>query len=58
MKRIVTVILVMGVLLVGAPWVIGNVAEDRVDRGLAAVVEAAPYLGIVDRKYTGRRSRS
>jgi uncharacterized protein YdgA (DUF945 family) len=52
MKRIVTVIGVMAVLLVGAPWVIGNVAEDRVDRGLEGVVRAAPYLGIVDRKYT------
>ena len=52
MKRIVTVIGVMAVLLVGAPWVIGNVAEARVDRGLDALVEAAPYLGIVERKYT------
>ena len=52
MKRIVTVVLVMAVLLVGAPWVIGNVVEARVDRGLDAVLEAAPYLGIVERKYT------
>jgi uncharacterized protein YdgA (DUF945 family) len=52
MKRLVTVAVVMAVLLVGAPWVIGNVAEDRVDRGLGALVEAAPYLGIVDSRYT------
>src|SRR5689334_10380510 len=52
MKRLVTVVLVMAVLLVGAPWVIGNVAEDRVDRSLDALAEAAPWLGIVDRKYT------
>lgn len=52
MKRLVTVVPVMAVLLVGAPWVIGNVAEDRVDRGLDAMVQAAPYLGIAERKYT------
>ena len=52
MKRLVTVVLVMAVLLVGAPWVIGNVAEDRVDRGLAAFVEAAPWLGVVESQYT------
>jgi uncharacterized protein YdgA (DUF945 family) len=52
MKRLVTVVLVMALLLVGAPWVIGNVAEDRVDRELDAMVKAAPYLGIVERSYT------
>jgi uncharacterized protein YdgA (DUF945 family) len=51
MKRGITVVLVMALLLVGAPWVIGNVAEDRINRGLDALVEAAPYLGIVERKY-------
>jgi len=52
MKRGIAVVLVMVLLLVGAPWVIGNVAEQRVDRGLDALVEAAPWLGIVERKYT------
>lgn len=52
MKRLVTVVLAMAVLLVGAPWVIGNIAEDRVNRDLDALTEAAPYLGIVERKYT------
>jgi uncharacterized protein YdgA (DUF945 family) len=52
MKRIVTVVLVMAMLLVGAPWVIGNIAEDRVNRGLDALVESSPALGIVERKYT------
>jgi uncharacterized protein YdgA (DUF945 family) len=52
MKRGIAIVLVMVLLLVGAPWVIGNVAEDRVDRGLDALVEAAPWLGIVERKYT------
>jgi uncharacterized protein YdgA (DUF945 family) len=52
MKRLIAVILVMAVLLVGAPWVIGNVAEDRVNRGLDQIIEAAPYLRIVERRYT------
>lgn len=52
MKRVIVVVVVMALLLVGAPWVIGNVVEDRVDRGLDKFVEAAPYLGIVERKYT------
>jgi uncharacterized protein YdgA (DUF945 family) len=52
MKRLITVLIVMAALLVGAPWVIGNVAADRVNRGLDQMVEAAPYLGIVERKYT------
>jgi uncharacterized protein YdgA (DUF945 family) len=52
MKRLVAVIVGMAVLLVGAPWVIGNVAEERVNRGLDALVQAAPYLGIAERKYT------
>jgi uncharacterized protein YdgA (DUF945 family) len=52
MKRVLTVAIVMAAVLVGAPWVIGNVAEDRVNRGLDRLVEAAPYLGIVERKFT------
>jgi uncharacterized protein YdgA (DUF945 family) len=52
MNRLVTVVIVMAVVLVGAPWVIGNVAEQRVNRGLDALTGAAPYLGIVERKYS------
>lgn len=52
MKRVITVVVVMALLLVGAPWVIGNIAEDRVNRTLDGLVEAAPTLGIVDRSYT------
>ncbi|HTU68045.1 MAG TPA: DUF945 family protein [Steroidobacteraceae bacterium] len=52
MTRAITVVLVMALLLVGGPWVIGNVAEDRVNRGLDQLVDAAPWLGIVDRTYT------
>jgi uncharacterized protein YdgA (DUF945 family) len=52
MKRLITVAIVMAAALVGAPWIIGNVAEDRMDRGLDALVENAPYLGIVERKYS------
>src|SRR5688500_4887704 len=52
MKRLLPVAIVMAAVLVGAPWVIGNVAEERVNRGLDRLVEAAPYLGIVERKFT------
>jgi uncharacterized protein YdgA (DUF945 family) len=51
MKRIIAAVLVLAVLLLAAPWVIGNVAEDRVGRGLEALVKAAPTLGIVEQKY-------
>lgn len=52
MKKGLTIVIVMTLLLVGLPWVIGNVVEDRVNRGLDKLVEEAPYLGIVERRYT------
>lgn len=52
MKKIVVAIVVVVLLLVAAPWGIGKLAEQRVDRGLDQVGEVAPYLRIVERKYT------
>ena len=52
MKKGITIVVVMTLLLVGLPWVIGNIVEDRVDRGLDKVLAEAPYLGIVERHYT------
>lgn len=52
MKRLLTVAIVMAAVLVGAPLVIGNVAEERVNRGLEGLTRAAPYLDIVERKYS------
>jgi uncharacterized protein YdgA (DUF945 family) len=52
LKKGIAIVVVMTLLLVGLPWVIGNVVEDRVDRGLDKVLAEAPYLGIVERHYT------
>jgi len=52
MKKIVSVVVVLVLLLVVAPWGIGQVAETRVNAGLDQLVERAPYLKIVDRKWT------
>jgi uncharacterized protein YdgA (DUF945 family) len=52
MKRLAMVVAVFAVLLVAAPWGIGKLAQSRVNAGLDQLVEAAPYLSIVGRKYT------
>jgi uncharacterized protein YdgA (DUF945 family) len=51
-KKSVIVIAVLLLVLVAAPWGIGKIAESRVDRGVAQLVEVAPYLRIAERKYT------
>jgi uncharacterized protein YdgA (DUF945 family) len=58
MKKIVIVVLVMFVLLVAAPWGIGRLAEKRVNAGLDKFVEQAPYLTVVERRWTGGWFRS
>ena len=52
MKKIVSVAVILVLLLVVAPWGIGRVAEKRVNAGLDQLVEQAPYLKIVERKWT------
>jgi uncharacterized protein YdgA (DUF945 family) len=52
MKRLAIVVAVFAVLLVAAPWGIGKVAQSRVNASLEQLVAAAPYLSIVERKYT------
>lgn len=52
MKKITIVVVVLVLLLVGAPWGIGKLAEKHVNAGLDQFVEAAPYLTIVERKWT------
>ena len=52
MKRLTTVVFIMALLLVLMPWGIGKLAGRRVDSGLDQLVEAAPYLSIVERKYS------
>lgn len=58
MKKIVAVVGVLLLVLVVAPWGIGRVAEQRVNAGLDQLVEKAPYLKIVNRKWTGGWFRS
>jgi len=52
MKKLVIVVVVLAALLLVAPFGIGKIAEKRLDRGLDKLVEEAPYLTIVERKYT------
>ena len=52
MKKIVIGFAVLVALLVVAPWGIGKLAEKRIDHGLAKLTELAPYLKVVENKYT------
>ena len=52
MKKIVIVVVVLVALLVLAPLGIGKLAEKRIDHGLAQLTEMAPYLKVVESKYT------
>jgi uncharacterized protein YdgA (DUF945 family) len=52
MKKIVVVVAVLVLALVVAPWGVGKLAEKRLDVGIDKVVEQAPYLKVVDRKWT------
>jgi uncharacterized protein YdgA (DUF945 family) len=58
MKKIVTLVVVLVLVLVAAPWGIGRLAEDRVNSGLDQLVQEAPYLSIVERKWTSGWFRS
>jgi len=51
-KIVIAVVVLVVVLLVAAPWGVGKFAEKRLDYGLEKLVEAAPYLTVVERKYT------
>src|SRR6478735_3151913 len=53
MKKIVVMVAVLVLALVVAPWGVGKVAEKRLNAGLDKLVEQAPYLKVVDRKWTG-----
>ena len=52
MKKITIAGLLLLLVLVAAPWGIGQLAESRVNAGLDRLVEQAPYLTIVERKWT------
>ena len=52
MKKITIAALLLILVLVAAPWGIGQLAEQRVNAGLDRIVEQAPYLTIAERKWT------
>ena len=52
MKKIVTVVIVLVLLLVVAPFGVGKLAEKRLNHGLDKLTENAPYLKVVERKWT------
>ncbi len=52
MKKLVVIVVVLLLVLVVAPWGIGSLAESRVNAGLDKLTETAPYITIVDRKWT------
>jgi len=52
MKKIVIVVVVLVVALLVAPWGVGKVAEKRFNDDLDWLVVQAPYLKIVERKWT------
>jgi len=58
MKKLVSVVVVLVLVLVVAPWGIGKLAESRVTQGLDKLVEVAPYLKVVESKYTAGWFRS
>jgi len=58
MKKIVTLVVVLLLVLVVAPWGIGRLVERQVNSGLDGLVREAPYLTIVERKWTSGWFRS
>ena len=58
MKKIVVLVIVLVLLLVVAPWGIGRLAEKRVNAGLDRLIQEAPYMSIVERKWTAGWFRS
>jgi Bacterial protein of unknown function (DUF945) len=53
MKKIIVTLVVLLLLLVAAPWGVGRLAEKRIDAGLDQLVKEAPYITVVERKWTG-----
>jgi uncharacterized protein YdgA (DUF945 family) len=58
MKKLVVAIVLLVLILGVAPWGVGKIAEARVNKGLDRLVQEAPYLTIVERKWTGGWFRS
>jgi uncharacterized protein YdgA (DUF945 family) len=58
LRKLVILVFVLVLLLGVAPWGIGKVAEARVNAGLDRLIQEAPYLSIVERKWTSGWFRS
>ncbi len=58
MKKILGIAVTLLLLLAVGPWAMGHVAKRRVDRGVDVMVEAAPYLHVVERQWTSGWFRS
>src|SRR3954464_1999581 len=58
MKKYIAVVAVLALVLVVAPWGIGRLAQQRIDAGLEEIVKQAPYLNIVERKWSSGWFRS
>ena len=52
MRRIIVAVLILVLLLGVVPVGIGKLAESRLNAGLDRFIERAPYLSIVERKWT------
>jgi uncharacterized protein YdgA (DUF945 family) len=52
MKKLTIIMVLLLLVLVAAPWGIGQLAESRVNAGLDRLVAEAPYLTIAERKWT------
>jgi uncharacterized protein YdgA (DUF945 family) len=52
MKKAIWVIAVLVLAYPAYPWLIGGLIESRVDQGLNAVVQQAPYIKIVEKQWT------
>src|SRR5262245_26938799 len=53
MKKLVIGVVVVVLVLLLAPKGVGSLAEKRLDEGIDRLVEQAPYLTVVDKKWTG-----
>jgi uncharacterized protein YdgA (DUF945 family) len=52
MKKLVITVVVLVLLLLVAPFGVGKIAESRVDHGLELLTRQAPYLKVIENKYT------
>jgi uncharacterized protein YdgA (DUF945 family) len=52
MKKLVSLVVLLALVLLVAPYGIGVMAEKRINHGLDELVEQAPYLTIAEKKYS------